>query len=1678
MLMKEIRHLWANDQILKDTKVLLLFSLRDPKINTFNSIEDMFYHSCEIKEDARIYAKYFERNNGKGLVILLDGFDEHPKAMQSGTLFYKILVDEKIFLEACIIITSRPHETTQLQKYISYRIEIVGFTKNRRCDFVQNNLKEKAGGLLSYLEDHEIIDTLCYIPLNMSIVVYLCKSNVKLDDLPNNQTELTKQAVRMTVRHNLEKLKPNLKMTKSKNDLENLPKPFNEIFYYLTELAYKALDEKKLTFTSDEISKACPVQTNGDEKIERAIINGLGLIHAAQFFNKGDVELLSNFAHYSVQELLAAWYIAYSNRSYFQQLSLPCSIQKSMQNCSQIIFQIQKLKATFWEGDYINVWSFYVGLTGGNDLAFKLFLTSNMFSCHMLYTSFSRLQGIFSCMLLQEATPNDIPEFMDVVQCTKKTLKNKLKALLLYYVLQEAPDSEIIKQFDAVITKDMLDISEQVLDSKGDLYLLGNILSRPYLTKQWKTVNLSYCQIDDKKFKILVEVLTRNDGRFKPKIEVLSLSGNKLKSCSDDIANLTCRQEILHLDLSKNVLGNFISLQRCDFLVTLDISNNKLYNGNVAISLTALRTLRKLKVLQLKHNNIGNNQDAIDAIGLALCSCNCLEELELDGNDRGFVEKTALLFRVIKELRNSNSDEHHYNGQPNKASAFLKILEHCNKIDYEPHMCTLRNIIMQSNVIDISGNGLETDDGCSLGQNLPLLTNLKKLIITENNITDEATKSLTTGMLMLLTPNLKQFKYDKNMFSDDSTIIFKMIHRLQKTSAGLPFECPPPKIEALLFILNCINDNKEKVQSSNIVSTIGLITELNLSHSEPTTLDHKLTIEDIKKLCAVLRWFKQLEVLDVSNNKITVEARTSLEMLMLQIYTLNSIKLIGNPICDDKPSMAVFETITNVREKRLDSIVCNQNLPQHTGFHPLLQIMDCLSQFENPSCSKSFDNIITVDVDSEAQYGVKILECLTFLPFLKVLKINNVPCITDSGMHQLGRYLSQNRTLTTLDLSYCNLKNLEIELEIETSNSIPIEVLKLNHSNVTDKLLSKFLNMMTLTKLIQLELEGNYFGDKGISILCIKLSFKNNQPMSITTLNLADNQLTTNSAVEIFNMVTMHKVKCLNISCNDLRGILPHFENCTTTTLVELNISANNHNTDNSMEFMKSLNFLDSCSSLKKLNISDNNIDNTANNEVFRFLMTHGHLEEVMCKGNPAENEIDLAFHLVKNQHSQQGCVKQINFKQQSALAQALISNTALSYKDQIGTCAKLQVSQVTSIDFSYNYMEINEDFICLLENCFQLETLNMEHNKITTKAFKYYVATGIMFTSKLLPSKLQLSGNPCMVDKPKNETVLEIIQALRSKSIYYRPPNFEQFLTVLELVDSINEKQNDVIKHISLITHLDIRYSGQPSNLKNANQKLQSYDIKNFCKYLKYLKELKSIDMTGNNIEEDAKDDLAIALLKHPNINEIQLKGNPIHKISKCNRLFDTIKEMHMCGRSFSLKRRLEFESLEALVTILQFIQDFNDKTYCITNSIEQLNVSWFYQPQYKSQFGTEKIDEMCIKLIHHLKLFCKLKTLNLSHVYLTANGLQELSRFLQNNDTLLELDISHNNTQAEGALVVLKSLNKNKPLIKKLNLACNKITGEKCDEIAEIIHSLNIHADISGNKLTEKSKYILGIK
>ena len=878
MLMREIGRLWANEKILNNQKIVLLLNLCDCEINKISTNEDMFFYSCKDKENAKIYANYFESNDGQGLLILLDGLDENQQIMQAGKYFYDLIINRRTFMEACIIITSRPHATAELQKFVSYRVEIIGLTNKKRCEFVQENV---GANLEKYIQ---IIGTLCCIPSNMTNVFSLFK---RKHQLPETKTKLTEQAVTKTVHHNLQKLEK----TTNEYDLLNLPKPYDEIFHYVTALAYNAMAENKLTFTSDEIRKAFPVPTNSNENIKRAIINGLGLIHTARYYNDDSkIESLSNFAHYSIQELLAAWYIAFSHRSYFRQMPLSCNIQKCMQWCFQFLLQLKELKANLWKIDYINVLSFYVGLTGGNDLAFRYYLFGGLPQCK----SFHRLRQLFNIKwLLQEQRSNEIPEHLDGSQCmiSKEILKNKLKTLLLYFWLQEVPDHEMIKNLDVVVTKNKLDLSGHILYLKHDVYLLGYVLSKSYLIKQWESVDLSYCEVDDEMFEVLHEILTINDGRPKPEIKALSLSGNKLKSCSIAIANLICCQNILHLNLSNNVLDELASLKTCgNFLEFLDISNNKLNNEKALELFSAMKFLKKLKVLKLNHNNISNEKCVIDAIGLALCYCNLLKQLELDGNSKEFENKAMLYFQVVNEVRSSKSNVHYYR-LSDKAFAFLKILGYCDQIDDQPDSCILKNKIMLSQIVNISYSGLRTDAGCSLGQHLHLLVDLKKLNITKNNVSDEATKSLTMGLL--LTPHLEEFKYDENLFSEDATKIFNTVHQLRAIRNVIVFKCAPSEIKALVFILKCLGElNEEELLLSDIASTISDIEELILSH-DGVTQDYKINSKDIIELCAVLPWlFKQLKVLDLSNViNITDEARDSLALVMLQICTLQNVKL-------------------------------------------------------------------------------------------------------------------------------------------------------------------------------------------------------------------------------------------------------------------------------------------------------------------------------------------------------------------------------------------------------------------------------------------------------------------------------------------------------------------------------------------------------------------------------------------------------------------------------------------------------------------------------------------------------------------------------------------------------------------------------------------------------------------
>ena len=252
MLMVEIASLWAKGEILQDKKIMLFLTLREHKINEIKSCKDMFNYSCGNEQNAAMYEKYFSINNGRSLVILLDGLDENLQAIEKGTFLYEAFIKANRFSHACLIITSRPHATANLQKHVSYRVEIVGFTDIKRRQYVQENLKGKHKDLEEYLQNHPTIDTLCYIPLNMSILLFLFHEKNRLNNhLPDTQTELTKQAVSMTILHNLEKLG----VKGLEPHIEKLPATYYKLFICLCKLAYKELSKNKYIFTNEDIKE-------------------------------------------------------------------------------------------------------------------------------------------------------------------------------------------------------------------------------------------------------------------------------------------------------------------------------------------------------------------------------------------------------------------------------------------------------------------------------------------------------------------------------------------------------------------------------------------------------------------------------------------------------------------------------------------------------------------------------------------------------------------------------------------------------------------------------------------------------------------------------------------------------------------------------------------------------------------------------------------------------------------------------------------------------------------------------------------------------------------------------------------------------------------------------------------------------------------------------------------------------------------------------------------------------------------------------------------------------------------------------------------------------------------------------------------------------------------------------
>ena len=574
VLLKEIAYRWGSKQLLKKYELVILVYLRDPSLQQVITVTDFLKLFCKRDENATqiasACAKYLFDNNGKTLALLLDGYDEYPKDLQKDSLIADILM-RKVLPLCGLVVSSRPHASQNFHKCATIRVDILGFTETEREHYIKQALQDqphKIKELTQYLYQRPSVDSICFIPFNMVVLLYLYKLGIPL---PNNTTELYRHFIWSSICQHL--LKHADTLPHGINNLTDLPEPYNKIIQQLSKLSLEAINNNRLIFTVDEITAACP-----DIATIPGAINGFGLLQAVQHFGLYTKAITLNFLHFTIQEYLAAHYICH----------LPPDEE----------FEV--IAANFWSNIHFNMFSIYISLTKGQRSSFKKFLSSNneeiaisseflkdQLKCLRLYRCFKEADDTRLCNTIEQA---------DIF----KNRQIDLMSTTLTGVDIECISLFLASSFNKVW--EWLNLSGCYIQDKGLNLLYRGLRHATDITINALTLNRNGLTVQSSS---LISELT-----VRLKVKVLGIAGN----------NTIGEDQQLY-----TMLSNPSSI-----LETLDMQYTQLSSVAATDLFTSLRKNHKLKRLFIGNNFI--TDDACDAITTAIKSNSGLFELHLDAN--------------------------------------------------------------------------------------------------------------------------------------------------------------------------------------------------------------------------------------------------------------------------------------------------------------------------------------------------------------------------------------------------------------------------------------------------------------------------------------------------------------------------------------------------------------------------------------------------------------------------------------------------------------------------------------------------------------------------------------------------------------------------------------------------------------------------------------------------------------------------------------------------------------------------------------------------------------------------------------------------------------------------------------------------------------------------------------
>ena len=321
-----------------------------------------FFNKFQRKVDVSQACRELEESDGRGVLLVLDGFDELDARMRSSKLLRDLLSSaESIYLPECdIIVTSRPvtcPDLLGLMHPFHRHVEILGFPEKQIAPFVKNYLSPSAQAqtvqppsfqppsqpspslmshegseaekLLSRLDQLPQVKGMCRTPVVLKIVCKVCEF-LGADSLPATMTGIYEEFIlRQLLEYGPEDAETPL------NSILHVPSSEYPFFSDLCRIAFECCTNQRLMISRQDLGDTLPYFVRGSI---------YGLLDADPVKDLRAVRelVLYHFMHKTMQEALAACHVAV--------LPNPKS-------------HVEKWRKWFGHPKMAEVWKFYCGLT-------------------------------------------------------------------------------------------------------------------------------------------------------------------------------------------------------------------------------------------------------------------------------------------------------------------------------------------------------------------------------------------------------------------------------------------------------------------------------------------------------------------------------------------------------------------------------------------------------------------------------------------------------------------------------------------------------------------------------------------------------------------------------------------------------------------------------------------------------------------------------------------------------------------------------------------------------------------------------------------------------------------------------------------------------------------------------------------------------------------------------------------------------------------------------------------------------------------------------------------------------------------------------------------------------------------------------------------------------------------